>query len=209
MDLLRVDHLVFTRPELTDGIDELEELCGVRASVGGRHADWGSHNALLSLGPRTYLEIIAPDPASSLPAARRPPVFTVPGRNLINGWVVNHPDVHRATALLREGGCPMGDPVAGRRVLPDGRTLEWTLSDPFADSFDGIMPMLIDWGVSPHPGAGSPTGCTLQGLRLGHPRGRELVRLLERIDVPTPLVEDDEPFIEAELSTPVGPLALR
>ncbi len=63
-----VDHLIFLAPDLDRGMDHVENLLGIRPVRGGRHPAFGTHNALLSLGPSTYLEVMASDPGLPRPS---------------------------------------------------------------------------------------------------------------------------------------------
>ncbi|HYX19468.1 MAG TPA: VOC family protein, partial [Thermoanaerobaculia bacterium] len=65
MDRPELDHLVFATPDLERTVDALEASLGVRAAEGGRHVAEGTRDAVLGLGPSSYLEILGRDPGQS------------------------------------------------------------------------------------------------------------------------------------------------
>jgi hypothetical protein len=108
--LARVDHLVYATPDLNRGVEEIERLLGVRATPGGQHPGRGTRNALIALGPSTYLEIIAPDPEQ--PPPKTPRLFGIDGLSphpahtaaqgaSLTALRVEHSDVQRVQRILR------------------------------------------------------------------------------------------------------------
>ena len=82
-----LDHIVVAAATLERGEDYVEARLGARPRRGGRHVAMGTHNSLLKLGDRVYLEVIAIDPEGTTPA--RP------------GWFGL--DAPPTMAILREG----------------------------------------------------------------------------------------------------------
>jgi len=168
-----IDHLLYGVPELEAGMDEVERRLGVRPAPGGRHPAYGTRNALLSLGPDRYLEVIAPDPG--LPVPPRGIGFGLAGvtEPRLVSWALRHPEIDAATELAG-----LGRVEAGSREREDGTVLRWRLTDPYAERMGGVVPFLIDWGEAPHPAASSPEGGRLIELRIEHPAPKEVRRAL-------------------------------
>ena len=82
--LRQIDHLVYATPDLSAGVERIEALLGVRATPGGQHPGEGTRNALIALGPTSYLEILAPDPEQPKPdRPRRFGIDTLSGPRLV------------------------------------------------------------------------------------------------------------------------------
>ena len=86
-----LDHIILGIDDLNRGVAWVEQRTGVRAIFGGVHPGRGTRNALLALGPRCYLEIMAPDPQQPSPTWFTQ-VLTLPEPRLI-AWAVHTADL--------------------------------------------------------------------------------------------------------------------
>jgi len=205
----KVDHLVYLTTDLDAAVDEMEKVLGVRPSAGGRHPRWGTRNALISLGAVTYLEILAPDP--DRPNPDMPTIFgldRLEGPRLVT-WAAKAGDLDTRVEAAARGGVELGEIFPGSRERPDGTVLSWRLTDPEVVLGGGLVPFLIDWGVSRHPVIGAPRGCTLLGLRAEHPDPARIREMLEALGLDLEVKHGSESGLIATIRTPIGEVELR
>jgi len=204
-----IDHLVYAAPDLDLGIAEVERLLGVRASVGGRHPVWGTRNALASLGPSSYLEIIAPDPEQLPGPGGRPFGLDAPGSSRLVGWAAKGSELEKFRKTAEQQDVQLGKVLSGSRIQQDGSVLTWTLTDPRCVVADGIAPFFIDWGKSPHPALFAAPGATLAGLQAEHPDADCVHRLLRAIAVDLAVSAGPLPALIASIDCPRGRVVLK
>lgn len=66
-----LDHLVVVATSLEQGAKYVKDVLDVYPMQGGKHLLMGTHNRLLGLGRRAYLEVIAVDPEAPHPSRPR------------------------------------------------------------------------------------------------------------------------------------------
>lgn len=205
-----MDHLLLGIADLDRGIEWMEEKTGVRAIPGGSHPGAGTRNALLSLGGRRYLEIIAPDPAQTEYKSNHD-VRSLSEPRLIT-WAAATRDIEAVADRARQDAQRLDGPRDGSRARPDGKLLKWkTLGVLNELGRGGIepIPFFIEWAAdSVHPSEDSPTGCELRLLEIEHPRAGAVGQLLETLGVQTTVKLAPEARIVATLSTPRGEVQL-
>jgi GNAT superfamily N-acetyltransferase len=172
---LHVDHIILGVSDLDAGIREFESLTGVRAVFGGKHPGRGTQNALVSLGPRMYLEIMAPQPGGRLEGDFAG-IATLEHLTPV-GFAVFAPDIAAVRAQLARDGVKTTEPQAGARATPAGTTLHWTTFGILEPKLD-VAPFFIRWeDPAVHPARTSPGGCTLETLDLTAPSAADAVKL--------------------------------
>ena len=205
----RIDHLVYATGDLNRGVDEIEKLLGVKATAGGQHLGWGTRNALVALGPTTYLEILAPDPEQPSPKEPRPFGLDALKTSRLIAWFVNGRDLERLRSEAARNGVGLGSVKSGSRRRPDGVQLSWQFTDPWSPVADGIVPFFIDWGDSPHPAYTAAKGAALVSLRAEHPDVPRVSGMLRRLGLDLPVERGTNPALIAVIECPRGRVELR
>ena len=206
--LARVDHLVYATPDLELGVNTLERLLGVRATPGGQHPGMGTRNALIALGPFTYLEIIGPDPDQPKPATPRRFGIDELTSPRLTTWVAKGKDLDAFLTRARRNGVMLGDVISGSRKRPDGVVLSWRYTDPSVVLADRLIPYVIDWGTSPHPAATAAPGVKLVALRAEHPDASRVQTMLTQLALDLPVRAGPTPALIATLESPKGRVEL-
>jgi Glyoxalase-like domain len=206
---LRLDHLVYATPDLSLGVDTIEKLLGVKATPGGQHPGLGTRNALVALGPSSYLEIIGPDPDQPKPAGpRRFGIDELKAPRIVR-WVVKGTELDTLVRMAAQRGVKLGRVIPGSRRRPDGVVLSWRYTDPNTDVADGLVPFFIDWGSSPHPSATATKGATLVELRVEHPDAERTQKMLDALGLELRVQKGSAPAIIATIDSPRGRVELR
>ncbi|MGA8178940.1 MAG: VOC family protein [Desulfobacterales bacterium] len=207
--LTRIDHLVYATTDLEKSVADLEARLGVRPAPGGQHPGRGTHNALIALSDRSYLEVIGPDPTQAKTADPR--WFQIDGLEAprLVTWAVKEAELDALRAKAKACGICLGPVVSGTRQRSDGSWLRWRFTDPATVVADGIVPFFIDWGDSPHPAASAPPGPVLKSLRAEHPEPTKVMRALSAVGIKLPVESGPRPALIATLRTERGLVELR
>jgi hypothetical protein len=200
------DHMLLGCGDLDQGIDFVERRLGVRAAIGGVHPGRGSRNALLSLGERRYLEIIAPDPAQPRSSDVRQ-LYKIESPRLI-GWAAHVDDMDALVQRLTAANVEFEAAKPGSRKRPSGQLLRWKALS-LRDDRGGLLPFFIEWDKdSPHPAGDAPKGSRLEGFELKTPQPDALRTILSRLQLDVEVSSGPQGAIHAKVTGPKGALSL-
>ena len=196
----RIDHIILGAADLDHATRAFEQMTGVRPVYGGKHPA-GTHNALVSLGGRTYIEIIAAQPGAP------PPDWLPSLTNLEDptplGFAVTSDDGAALRADLIAAGFALTQNSPGTRTTPAGATLHWETFRLGGDPRQ--MPFFIVWAPgTQHPSSTSPSGCTLERFAIASPQSEQLNRLRTALDLPIEVSNSSRQAMTLELNCPKG-----
>jgi Glyoxalase-like domain len=206
-----LDHLLLGCSNLSRGIAFVEQHTGVRPAMGGVHPGRGTRNALLSLGPLRYLEVIAPDPAQTGTAAAQaelPAMLRKLATPTLMAWAVHTSDIVGVAERWRKAGIAFDGPTPGSRARPDGKMLHWQTLNLKNDR-EGLIPFLIQWGKdSAHPSVDAPAGCRLESFAVAAPNREEFSSEFRRLGVEVLVEQSTTDHLRARIAGPVGVMRL-
>jgi glyoxalase-like protein len=196
----QIDHIMLGIDDLDRGMKAFEEATGVKPIPGGKHPR-GTHNALVSLGDGTYVEIIA------VQKGIKPPEDFA-GLDQLHtltpiGWAVSSKDSAQLRSRLDAAGMAVTDPAPGSRITPAGKTLSWQtfgLKDNFEEA-----PFFIVWSAqTAHPSTTSPGGCKLQQWRIAGAHQKNLEQLRRTLDLRFEVADAKATTMRLALTCPKG-----
>jgi hypothetical protein len=196
----QIDHILLGIDDLDRGVKAFEQATGLKPVYGGKHPG-GTHNALVSLGDGTYLEILAlqkgvTDAGEFAGLAQLHTLTPI-------GWAVSSRDSAKLRDSLSAAGMAVTDPEPGSRTTTTGAKLSWQsfgLQDNFAEA-----PFFIVWSAqTAHPSTTSPSGCKLQQWHIASPRVEKLQQLRHALDLRVDVAEAKATSLRLSLTCPKG-----
>ena len=199
---MQADHLILGIRDLDEGIRQFESRTGVRPVAGGVHPGRGTRNALVSLGPGLYIEILAPQ--AGVPDSPRADGLKTLSDLTPMGFAVAVRDLLTARERLIGAGFGLSEIVPGARARPDGSRLSWQTFGIEKPEMAGV-PFFIRWGDgTTHPSQDSPAGCRLDALRVVSPDASDLARALAALPLKVPLEKGARLEMAVTLRCPKG-----
>jgi len=170
----------------------------------GVHPAAGTRNALLSLGERRYLEVIAPDPAQS-EIVHYPQLRSMTDPRLI-GWAGPSAGHRRRRQAAPQKQSRIQRPDDGSE-RPDGRVLNWKTINLADDATASFLLHRNGARFGP-PSKDAPAKCTLDYFEVmsADPGGTRRSPETHRLDLP--VQRSDKARLHALISGPKGDVKL-
>ena len=200
-----VDHIVFCVADLDEAIDHIKSLLGIRPVFGGYHKNKGTKNALLNLGNKCYLELLAIDDTNTDFKGDRWMGIDMLDGPKITRWSLKSNDLEKDSDILSQKSQNLSQIIEGSRETSSGKLLSWSMIAPYHSPEIEVLPFMTDWSKSDiHPADSLEEGCKLNKVYLFHPKPEEVMPFLSQLGVDIVVKEGDEMKIEIEIMSPNG-----
>lgn len=179
--LTSIDHVVIAVPVLDEATAALERGVGLRVAGGGSHPALGTANRIAWFGD-SYAELVtvvdeAVARTSWLGAAT---LAGLAAGGAFVTWAIRTDGLDADVRSARASGARFGDPTAGERARPDGRTVRWRFALP-GDLGPTELPFLIERDeTSAEWTPADRAARSIEPQPLGHPLR------LDVLELPTP-----------------------
>ncbi|MFM9910458.1 MAG: VOC family protein, partial [Chitinophagaceae bacterium] len=161
-------------------------------------------NALISLGNKTYLEIIAPDPDAAnlqsdytfLREFKNPELFY---------WAVRTENMDILLKNLEEAGYKNSGIHPGSRQRQDGTVLKWRSLSVEAAIANDVVPFFIEWDQSSkHPSVDAPKGCTIESFEINYSEPDQLKKFFRQLNIQVSVKGGAKTTLQLKIKTPKG-----
>jgi len=178
---VQIDHLIWVAPTLRRGCDQLFELTGLEAAYGGVHATRGSHNAIIPLSGRSYVEVLSIDPAQTSGLTREW-LLQARDRSGLATFAIASSDLDQLADAAGRAGLVAHVSELNSRRTPEGKLLRWRGMQISGHSFGAAMPFFIEWLEGCHPCEG-PSTATLGDVVVGTPHASGLAHAARALGI--------------------------
>jgi len=204
----QIDHIVYATPDLEQSIEQIAEGIGIRPVIGGRHLTKGTKNALLHLGGKCYLEILAIDEESNIEAPRWMGIDEISSPRVTRFCLRSH-NLEEDAEKLTEYNTEMGVIEQGSRKMSDGGLLQWNMILPLAKPEVDLIPFVCHWPEeSIHPTEKLEEGATLDYIRPSHPQAENLKAKYLSLGIDFEISKSEKPEIRVGIKGPKGTIEL-
>lgn len=204
---MQVDHLVWYTADAQAGQQHFAERMDARPAFGGVHPGEGTCNHLLSLGDRTYVEILGRDPDQD-DSRLDPEVASLAGHGLYH-WAISGIDLSEVRQRALSAGLQGSALVTGGRRLPDGNWLGWQCFGLHGHAFGALVPFFIDWTDSTHPAMTAPRGGSLSEVDVFSPAAEQLGAIFAALGIGITVRHAEKPGLAVTLQSRRGAHVLR
>ena len=206
-DKIQYDHFLLGCSSLEAGIQFVKDKTGIEAIKGGKHPFIGTHNALISLGEKVYLEIIAPDPEAKalIPSYAFLKEMNAPSLFM---WAARTDNMNDLLKHVQEAGYKNSGILPGSRQRADASVLKWR-SLSVETGITSVVPFFIEWDISSrHPAIDSPKGCSIISFEIEYPEPEKLKTVFTQLQIDVPLKQATKASLQLKINSPKGTILL-